>query len=432
MRQIRLWVPTIVLWIAAIQSQAQVLPPAEIKDVALRALQQKYLSELKSIGEAIRAHEFAYAFNFSRKLGLDQKQQPIADQRSIRFEKFEGQVVLEFTGNYYASYSAELMDRHQRARQTFLDVMLPVLQSAVPPFKSNSELDAFGLEISHHVRKKVLGVSAENTENIALILPRTAAERLVAAGSPSEQQEALIQGKLYVDAEPFFLALTEGARGVPASSGKTEIEMPNGGSSPGAGAVQTASTPGRMATMRMSIPPLTPAKAPDAPVRDVSPEGLQVAQKTHQDLLDRIVREMDTQAHFVSYSPPTYVTFRRAVYLQLTLTTTLDGGLDGSRYKLAALAFDEHVVHLVRPVLAYFKDDSIADGIVFSSTIRLAGKTAEGASHLAVEFFFPLAALRRYEQYDCTGQELINAGFVLINGERVGLDLQSAEADSRR
>jgi hypothetical protein len=37
--------------------------------------------------------------------------------------------------------------------------------------------------------------------------------------------------------------------------------------------------------------------------------------------------------------------------------------------------------------------------------------------------------LRRYEQYDITGQQLINSGFVLINGERVSLDLQSAESN---
>jgi hypothetical protein len=31
----------------------------------------------------------------------------------------------------------------------------------------------------------------------------------------------------------------------------------------------------------------------------------------------------------------------------------------------------------------------------------------------------------------CTGQQLIDAGTVLINGERVGLDLQIAEGSAR-
>jgi hypothetical protein len=33
-----------------------------------------------------------------------------------------------------------------------------------------------------------------------------------------------------------------------------------------------------------------------------------------------------------------------------------------------------------------------------------------------------------YENYDCTGQQLIDAGTVLINGERASLDLLRAEA----
>jgi hypothetical protein len=42
-----------------------------------------------------------------------------------------------------------------------------------------------------------------------------------------------------------------------------------------------------------------------------------------------------------------------------------------------------------------------------------------------------LAELRHYEQYDIAGQQLINAGFVLINGERLDLDLQRAESAIR-
>jgi hypothetical protein len=47
-----------------------------------------------------------------------------------------------------------------------------------------------------------------------------------------------------------------------------------------------------------------------------------------------------------------------------------------------------------------------------------------------VEFYFLLSSLRCYEKYDCTGQQLLDAGTVLINGERVALDLQIAEGSS--
>jgi hypothetical protein len=98
---------------------------------------------------------------------------------------------------------------------------------------------------------------------------------------------------------------------------------------------------------------------------------------------------------------------------------------------LAALAFDNHVSHLIRPVLGYFKDDSQFDGIGFSTNLHLTGKAGASTSPEAVEFFFPFSALRCYEKYDCTGQQLIDAGTVLINGERVSLDLQIAEGASR-
>ena len=48
---------------------------------------------------------------------------------------------------------------------------------------------------------------------------------------------------------------------------------------------------------------------------------------------------------------------------------------------------------------------------------------------MAVEFIFPLKLLSAYADFDATGQQLIEASFILINGERVSLDLQVAEAD---
>jgi hypothetical protein len=96
------------------------------------------------------------------------------------------------------------------------------------------------------------------------------------------------------------------------------------------------------------------------------------------------------------------------------------------------MAFDDHIARLIRPLMAYFKDDPKFDGIDFSTSIRLEGAPAGAGAAVAVEYIFGMPSLRCYEQYDCTGQQLINSGFVLINGERVGLDLQNAEAPAPR
>jgi hypothetical protein len=138
---------------------------------------------------------------------------------------------------------------------------------------------------------------------------------------------------------------------------------------------------------------------------------------------------MDAQAHFVSYAPPAIIAFRNSSYLQLSVTTNLAPPDAGSQYRVAALAFDRHVSHLIRPILAYFKQAPDFDGIVFSSTVKIPGRSDDTLVTESAEFFLTLAELRRYEQYDITGQQLINSGYVLINGERVGLELQAAESD---
>jgi hypothetical protein len=141
-----------------------------------------------------------------------------------------------------------------------------------------------------------------------------------------------------------------------------------------------------------------------------------------------MLKDLDSQAHFVPYAPPSFIAFRDGQYLDLPITTSLDPSDSGSQYRLAALAFDRHVAHLIRPLLAYFKDSADFTGIDFSTTIRLAGAGAEGEGSESVEFIFPLGSLRSYAQYNLTGQQLLNAGVVLINAERVSIDLQTAEA----
>ena len=69
------------------------------------------------------------------------------------------------------------MTNEERARRTSHDVMLPILQAAVPALARAEVPDAFALEISHHVVRKVLGLDTELAENVVLILPKAAAQR---------------------------------------------------------------------------------------------------------------------------------------------------------------------------------------------------------------------------------------------------------------
>jgi hypothetical protein len=415
-----LWFSTLLL---AVSVPAQVIAPDEILDPNLRDLQRKYFSELKRITEAAAAHNFSYHFYFSPVLGLTEKDTRNNDQRSVRFDRYQNQIVLKITGNYFAAYSTELMKPEERARQTYQDVILPLLQAAVPALEQADALQAFAFEISHHVRKKVLGVSSEGTENVVVILPKASAQRLVAATSPAAQQAAVLEGDVFLNAAPIALwPRPEVAKVEPAP-----VSAPASMTAPRPIKAPIMQPVPNLLAAKLEPPVKTPSLAA-APVRETSPESLKSLQSSYQGVLDRMVQELNMQAHFVRYAPPAFIPFHNGLYLQLSLTTSLPESDSGSRYKLAALALDDHIAHLIRPTLAYFKEDrGDFDGIDFSTSIRLGGEKNPDGSVVAVEFIFPLTMLRAYEQFDCTGQQLIDSGFVLINGERVSLHLEIAE-----
>lgn len=413
----------IAMALLAASARAQVLSPEEIRDPKMRELQKKYFGELKQITSTAATHRFPYRFYFSRTLDLSEKEQQRSDQRSVQFDQYRDQVVLKITGNYFAAYSAELMKPEERARKTYEDVMLPLLQAAVAPLEKVDAFQAFAFEISHHVRGKVLGsVPSESAENVVLILPRASAERLVAAIDPQAQRAAVLEGEAYLNATPILLwprpqgeiPNAEAAKAAPANS-------PN-----------PAKLPPATTSVAAAVNLENPVKQSSlvlAPARDSSPEALKKFQNTYQASLDRMVQQLDAQAHFVRYAPPAFIPFHNGLYLQLSVTSTLPESAAGSQYRLAALAFDQHIAHLIRPVLAYLQDEhGDFDGVDFSASVRLGAGQASDGSAVAVEFILPQNMLRAYDQFDCTGQQLIDSGFVLINGERVGLNLQIAEA----
>jgi hypothetical protein len=409
-------------------SRGQVVSPVEIKNQALRALQQEYFDDMRLAGQDILGTKFDYPFYLSRKLDLDQAQQLHADQHSIRFDSYNGKTVLAITGNYYAAYSVAKVSSDERARSTLLNVVMPVLQAAVPHFQSNRDVQGYAVEISHHIVGKVMGVSMERPENLMVFLPQNAALRLLGSKDDDTRQAALMQGQTFLNAQPVTIWLN-------GAGPQLAVSVPDNSTDRQTGSTQVGAEIGSPGTSSPATPNLPRAKElPAPPLRDTSPAALSSLQTSNQQMVDQIVKELDAQAHFVSYAPPKFVAFRQGIYIELSLNSTLPASAAGSRYKLAAMAFDDHVAHLIRPLLTYFKneqknDEQKFDGIGFSTTVHLGGRSAAGTSE-AVEFYFPLSSLRCYEKYDCTGQQLLDAGTVLINGERVALDLQIAEGGS--
>ena len=417
---------------------AQVLPANEIKDPELSALEQRNMDDLKQLGAQVQKLPTEYPFYLSRKLDLDESKQKWADQRAIQFDRYKDKTVLKITGNYFAAYSDEKFNADQRARETFLKIVLPILQYAVPIFGKNADVQGYAFEISHHVLGKVGKVAAERPENLVVVLPQAAAAQMAGAQDDTARQAAIMRGEVFVNAKPATLWLSPEGPQVAQETPAQPPDAPSTGAASGSGNGEPAH--GESAHNQQDIAKLAtsmhmatskPAEPPK-PARDTSAPALASLQSEFKPIVDGMTKELDPQAHFVAYAAPSFVAFRSGAYLELSINTNLSEPATASRYRLAALAFDDHVAHLIRPVLGYLKDDSQFDGVGFSSTLHLAGKPGAGANTEAVEFFFPFAALRCYEKYDCTGQQLIDAGAVLINGERVSLDLQVAEGGGGR
>jgi hypothetical protein len=407
----KLALPLLVMALSA-TGFAQVMLPMELPDPTAQHLQQRYLKALMAIGGEVEAHKFPYPFYFTRVLDVDQEKLQTADQRSIRFDIYKGQTVLEITGNYYAAYSAEMMSSEARVKETFREVILPILTIEAAHFPDESSFANFAIEISHHVRQKLMGVNSERPENVMLLISVPVAQRLVDAKTDGEKQAAVLDAKLFLNGEPYSLWLQDGPPPEEWQERVAAARKPAPISPAPAPADSAGSTPSVSATLLKPPPP-----------RIFTPEALAKLQRQNEDMIARMTKDLDNEAHFVPYAAPVFIGFRQAAYLQLSVSTRLSAPAGTSRYKLAALAFDEHVSHLVRPVLGYFPEGTNFDGISFSSMVHV----ADGSSSLAVEFFFPFRTMRCFASFDCTGQQLLDSGTVVINGERAALDLQTSE-----
>jgi len=396
---------------------AQVITPAELNDPKLQRLQQRHFRTLVDIGGEIQRYKFPYPFYLSRVLDVDLEKMKDVDQRSIRFDSYKGETVLEVTGNYYASYSADTMDAEARLKTTFEQVIVPILKIEVPHFPDDSEFASFAIEVSHHVREKIMGVHQEHAENVTIIIPVPSAQKLVDAKNDDQRQSAVLEARVYLNGQPRALWIHEGP---PPEDWQDRYGPPITKKVPAEAATPAANQPTAPST---GVSPNLLKQVP-ATMRILAPEALAKLQAKHQDVIDRMVKALDKDAHFVPYAPPSFIGFRQGAYLQLSMNTTLDAPAGTSRYKQAALAFDEHISHLIRPVLEFFPGEVDFDGIDFSTVIHLKGGEAHTES---VEFFLPVRMMRCFASYDCTGQQVINSGTVLINGERSELDLQVAE-----
>lgn len=426
------------------QSSSAQVSPSEILNPDLKALEQSYFQQLKTLHESIAKAKFPFPFYLSRFVGLDPAQQAEADSRGLEFVRFQDRVILKVTGNYNAAYDTARLTQNERAASTFHTVVLPILDQVTAALPPDLACDGIGFEISHHTRTRNRSYDYEGKEILVVVLNRDDAWALSRASTDPERQEIVNRSKVYVSGTEFGLSLTERdpfnvqtlPRSIPAKPDATSTARS-----------ATAASRSPLLNAILSLPSVAPVVPPPADTVAASANSMLPSPKSadpqpapppptqadadrlgekYQSQLAALAKEGATKFHFVDYAPPAFVVFHDQMALQMTLRNSLHfGPVKGSIYKRAAQSFDLFLAPQLKDL-----SDKIPPDLEFQlfdfSVLNKLSPSAKGASE-AIEFICPRTALKQFVNAGVTNQQLLDQSVILVNGVRIALNLQLVE-----
>jgi len=462
--------------------------PAEVLNPQLKTAEQTYFPQLEALNRAITSTQFPFAFQLSRFVGLDPKQQVETDTRGVEFVRFHDRVVLKVTGNYNAAYSADVLTDNERASRTFQDVMVPMLRLVIKTIPVGVNCDAVGFEISYHVRSRTTSFDYEGKEILVVVLDKPDAFSFFDSASNSQRQDILNRSEIYLNGKDYGLQLGERqaapveALGRPTSHPSAPVAtsspvVPAGVPSPVAPTVAVApptasGTDVRLPALHRDLPvgfhlpeasstaaarltaradsgpdprpdsgpangnanpestqpvsgPIRPALAPTQPASAPTQEDADRLQAEYQSQLDTLAKGGASQFHFVDYAPPSFAIFHNQIVLQISLRNTLGFENDSSSiYRRAARTFDLFLAPQLKGIMEKFPSGGF--DAVDISVINNLGSKPKPVSE-AIEFISPLKLLRLFADAEITNQDLINQSVVLVNGVRIALNLAQVE-----
>ena len=395
----------------------------------------------------IQSLKFAFPLVINRFVGLDPQEQRATDTRGLEFVRFHERNVLKVSGDYNAAFSADKLSQNQRADRILSDVIEPILHLMPNYFAGKSDFDAIGFEIAYHVRRASKKYEYEGKEILALVFSRADALRFLMLREEAQRQEILNNSEIFVDGKEFALAL--GGR-EPLSVSQMEktktasLSHDPGGNSPSSetgnsvvhGTNEPSQLPGvRKSDMQLSVrlpePPVlekhSPLDTPEPkPNQGPAHAELDAIQAKYEAQLNALAKEGEAKFHFVNYAPPSFITFRNQIYLQLTLRNPTPFDKDQtSIYRRTARTFDLFLAPILKDILS--KVPSTQEMAGLDVTVLTRFTQASSSSSEAIEFVCPYAALEQFIAYQITNQDFINQSVVLLNGVRIALNLQQVE-----
>jgi hypothetical protein len=434
---------SVIAFLALMPAAAAQVGPAEITNPQLKSLEAAYLPQLISMREAINKLRFPFELFVSRYVGLDPKQQPGSDARGLEFVLFHERTILKISANYNATFDSALLTKNQRAGRVFSEVMVPIMRLIPDYFAPEAEFDRFGFEISYHVRTRSRSYDYEGKEILAVVLDKAEALGYPRSQTDAQRQSILNASEIYLNGREFGLALSSAQPYSAAEvlslrqvhAGREGSSLPVSRAAPvpaistlPAGPIGNAD----QAALPSKPAPLTTGSAMGAVSPSLRPgaasenSGVAALQSNAQAQLDALVKEGGARYHFVDYAPPSFVTFRGRIYLQMTLRNPKPFDRNAtSIYRRAAQSFDLFLAPLLESLLEQTPVAEVVAGLDITVLNEFGVDARESPE--ALELIFPLEPLRKFTAAEITNQDLINQSIVLVNGVRIALNLQQVE-----
>jgi len=391
--------------------------PTEVKNPRAKSDEQKYMPQLVSLQKSIGAANFPFTFRLARYLDAKPGQRAALDSNGLEFVFFQDKVVLKVSGFYRVAYNSMQVTQNSRAGQTLQQAVLPILGMITEEMPQNYDYDAIGFEILYDARDSSGSYDYEGREVLTAVFGRDDAFALTRAANDEERQEILNRSDVFVNGKQFALGL--GARD-PLEPATVD---------------RSASQPSVKRASFTPAKPIRPTIAADAVSPDVS--DVQTVRPSESSSADFDVtgmqRKLQSEVSAIRGEgegsalpeavPPSLETDgdQRMLHYTMQNTISFKAG-QSSIYKRAAQSFDLFLAPELKDISKRVPADASVEALHFSVLNRLGAEKNE-----TIEYICPLDSLRSFAQNKITTQELINKSVVLVNGVRIGLDLQVVE-----
>src|SRR5947209_8227968 len=190
---------------AAVSAFGQVLP-SEVTNPRARAAESKYLPQLESLQQEIGSASFPNPFQLARYLNAKSGRAAL-DRDGLEFVNFQHRIVLKVSGVYQVAFEAGLQAENVRATRTLVDAGIPLLRMTADAVPGSDDYDGIGLEIKYGTRDTDSAYRFEGREVLSAVFSRADALALGHAKSDAERQEILNRSDVYVNGQPFGVAL---------------------------------------------------------------------------------------------------------------------------------------------------------------------------------------------------------------------------------